>query len=363
MAIYRMVGEKKDRLEAIPGTSFIQEGIKEDPDLRYTLRAQPEAIEDGLFILSEEFSNWQGSGRSIDLLGLDASGRLVVVELKRTNTADHAELQAIRYAAMVANITFERAIESHKAYLEKWGSQEDAAERIREHLANTESGEMDTERPRIILVSGGFSTELTTSVLWLNDSYGLDIKCIRLQLYRNGPELLVETNQVIPLPEARDYQVRFRERENEVQKHRSEPGGRWDKGGEEFEKNIQNAPESIQAGLKQLYAWATGLEQEGIVSLSSWMGNSLALTVPDESALVSISINGSVRFWPNSFRRMAPRSLAVVSELIRADIASSQNPVVRALSRITTDLLDALTTAYREASGLPVDGEDGGDGE
>ena len=93
------------------------------------------------------------------------------------------------------------------------------------------------------------------------------------------------------------------------------------------------------------------------------MGNSLALDVLNESALVSISINGSVRFWPNSFRRMAPRSLAVVSELIGADIASSQNPVVRALSRITTDLLDALTAAYREANGLPGDREDGGAGE
>ena len=117
MAIYKMVGDK-ERLEAIPGTSFVQESIREDPDLRYILRAQPDVIEDGLFILSEEYSRWQESGRSIDLLGLDSQGRLVVIELKRTSTGEHAELQAIRYAAMVANITLERAVEGHKTYME-----------------------------------------------------------------------------------------------------------------------------------------------------------------------------------------------------------------------------------------------------
>lgn len=240
MAIYKIV-ESKERLEAIPGTSFVQENIKEDPDLRHILRAQPEVIEDGLFILSEEYSRWQESGRSIDLLGLDSDGRLVVIELKRTSTGDHAELQAIRYAAMVANITLERAIEDHRAYMEKWRIQGDAAERIQQHLANTESEAIDTERPRIILVSGGFSTELTTSVLWLNDSYGLDIKCIRLQLYRSSPEeLLVETNQVIPLPESADYQVRFRDRENEVRRQRSTSSQRVQGG--EILRIISNVP-------------------------------------------------------------------------------------------------------------------------
>lgn len=132
MAIYKMVGDK-ERLESIRETSFVQENIKEDPDLRHILRAQPEVVEEGLFILSEEFSSWQGSGRSIDLLGLDSSGRLVVIELKRTATADHAELQALRYAAMVSVLTSEDIVEAHRAYLNKWSIEGDAEERIQGH--------------------------------------------------------------------------------------------------------------------------------------------------------------------------------------------------------------------------------------
>ena len=152
MAIYKMVGDKEN-LESIRETSFVQENIKEDPDLRYILRAQPEVIEEGLFILSEEFSgHWQGSGRSIDLLGLDSNGRLVVIELKRTATGDYAELQAIRYAAMVSILTSERISEAHQEYMAKWGVEGDAAERIQQHLAETEFDDIYTESPRIILV-------------------------------------------------------------------------------------------------------------------------------------------------------------------------------------------------------------------
>ena len=369
MAIYRMVGENKDRLEAIPGTSFIQEGVKEDPDLRYIFRAHPDAIEDGLFILSEEFSRWQDSSRSIDLLGLDSDGRLVVIELKRTPTGDHSELQAIRYAGMVANITFERAIEGHKAYLEKWGIQEDAAERIRQHLENTESREMDTERPRIILVSGGFSTELTTSVLWLNDNYGLDIKCIRLQLYRNGQELLVETNQVIPLPEAADYQVRFRERDYEARQQRASGSFRYTGSGDAFRDSIENAREEFQADLTRIYQWAVGLEQDNLATLSTGLGQttSMPITVPGKSALVSIynaPDNARILFYASNFRKLAASSIPFVDKLTGgASLRNIQTSTPRNIGVVSDELLAVLREAYREANGLPGDGAEGGAGE
>ena len=78
-------------------------------------------LEEGLFIVAEEFSNWEDSSRSIDLLALDAEGNLVVIELKRTQTGDHSELQAIRYAAMVSNMTLEQLIEAASVLLAKRG--------------------------------------------------------------------------------------------------------------------------------------------------------------------------------------------------------------------------------------------------
>ena len=51
---------------------------------------------------------------------------------------------------------------------------------------------------RIVLVSEGFSKELTTAVLWLN-SRDINIRCIRLQPYRADGKTLIDVQQVVPL--------------------------------------------------------------------------------------------------------------------------------------------------------------------
>jgi hypothetical protein len=62
---------------------------------------------------------------------------------------------------------------------------------------------------RVILVAGEFSKELTTAVLWLNEN-GLDLRCIRLQLYQKGGLLLADVEQIIPLKEAQEYVIQLR---------------------------------------------------------------------------------------------------------------------------------------------------------
>lgn len=65
---------------------------------------------------------------------------------------------------------------------------------------------------RIVLVSAEFPKELTTAVMWLNKR-DLDIRCIRLKPYLDNGRVLVNVEQVIPLPEAENYIVRIREKE------------------------------------------------------------------------------------------------------------------------------------------------------
>ena len=65
-----------------------------------------------------------------------------------------------------------------------------------------------------MLASAGFDPEITTTVLWLNDVFGLDIRCVRLAPYRVGETLLLDVQQIIPLPEAGDFTVQLRRRES-----------------------------------------------------------------------------------------------------------------------------------------------------
>ena len=172
-------------------------------------------IEPDLFVLSEEYSDWDESNRSIDLLALDRDGRVVVAELKRDAGA-FMDLQAIRYAALVAHMTLDQAVAAHERYLQRRGMKADARQRIMEHLGGEGGDEPDIEsrQPRILLVARDFPQELTTSVLWLNQA-GLDIRCVRLLPYRLGGDLVLDVTQVIPLPAAEHYMIRIRDREAE----------------------------------------------------------------------------------------------------------------------------------------------------
>jgi hypothetical protein len=67
---------------------------------------------------------------------------------------------------------------------------------------------------KIVLVSANFSKEITTSVLWLNERE-LDIRCVRLIPYQLMGKTLLDIQQVLPLPEATDYQIRLRKKASE----------------------------------------------------------------------------------------------------------------------------------------------------
>ncbi|MCF6253078.1 MAG: hypothetical protein L3J75_17695 [Methylococcaceae bacterium] len=131
-------------------------------------------------VIAEEFGEWSESGRRIDLLAIDKNANLVVIELKRTDDGGHMELQAIRYAAMVANMTWEQAKTTFKKYLDDNSLDYDAEATLCEFL-NWDTPREDgfAQNVRIVLASANFSKEITTSVLWLNDR-DLDISCVRL---------------------------------------------------------------------------------------------------------------------------------------------------------------------------------------
>ena len=358
MPLYRW---NTDNLEAVPPTTFEAEQLLERSDLQRLLRDQPDVLEEGLFIIAEEFGNWEDSNRSIDLLALDNQGHLVVVELKRTQTGDHSELQAIRYAAMVANMTLDDVIDAHRDYLAKRGVDEDARVQVLSHLevSDEADAEIHTERPRILLASAGFSTELTTSVLWLCDG-GMNISCIKLQLYQSGDGLLLDTSQVIPLPEATDYLVKVRDK-SEVERGRRKRGRdsvQRVPGAEAFLSVIEEVPEYDKPMLNRLYDWAVSLEEEGLAILETRLGSynkSLRYCLPNvERPPTIIYRTGEKNRFDLVRARIqlrAPEADARIEEILGPDeYRLGKTSHVRELP---DGLLDALTDAYREANGLP----------
>lgn len=207
----------------IPEASLADMKIRERTDLQRLLRTQIEVLGDNLYVLAEEFGDWEDSKRRIDLLAIDSEANLVVIELKRTQDGGHMELQAIRYASMVSAMTFERAVQIHQEFLVRLGQpDEDAQSRILEFLEWDEPDEENfADDVRILLVSENFGKELTTAVLWLRERE-IDIRCVRLRPYLDNRSTMVDVQQIIPLPEAHDYQIQLREKELQGRRKRAE---------------------------------------------------------------------------------------------------------------------------------------------
>jgi hypothetical protein len=65
MTLFEMTG---DALTAVPTTDFATEGIWERRDLQRVLRDNIGTIDDTLLVVAEEFGDFEGSDRRIDLL-------------------------------------------------------------------------------------------------------------------------------------------------------------------------------------------------------------------------------------------------------------------------------------------------------
>lgn len=175
--------------------------------------------EDGdLLAVATEYGSWEDSKRRLDILAIEPTeqgGRLVVIELKRDDGGAHAELQALRYAAMVATHSFSHVVEAFAAKCKKTNpsfTRADAEAQLLEFLGKSNADEVSlSNNPRIILIAPSFSKELTTTVLWLTQQAAVDIACYTVDLYDLGDgSKVLSFDKLLPLPVQEEYLVKVR---------------------------------------------------------------------------------------------------------------------------------------------------------
>ncbi len=211
------ISKDKHSIAAVQASTFKNLDIWERRDIQEWVRKCPQILGENLLILSIEFDRFSNSNDRLDILALDTEGNLVVIELKRDSAAGLADLQAIRYAAMVSSMTIDMVIPYFIAYSEKYCGEQikslEAKERIEKFVELDEFYELSS-KPRIILCSEGFSTEITTTVLWLRQS-GIDITCVKITPYSFDGQSVIVPTVIIPLQEAKQYLIEIQKKDEE----------------------------------------------------------------------------------------------------------------------------------------------------
>ena len=234
MSLYTVDTANK-KLKPLDGTKLSEQQLTERYDLQEWLVSHPEALGEELLIIQKEFDGFDGTGERLDLLALDTKGQLVLIENKRDDSGRDAVWQALKYASYVAPFTSDDIEDVFAKYLIKnkpvYADLDDHAfdadqvkntakiliERFLEE--HQEMGvSITTLNPRnsqrIILVAGEFRKEVTNTALWLLDRK-IDLKCVKVSPYKLDEQLLVDIQQIIPVPEASEYMVRLTRKEDE----------------------------------------------------------------------------------------------------------------------------------------------------
>ena len=340
MPIYKLNSET---IEPVPATAFAWLGIGERSHIQRALRDQIDVIDGEILVISEEFAQWADSQRRIDLLGIDRNGCVVVIELKRTEDGGHMDLQAIRYAAMVSTLTFEQACDIYESYLEQRGRDADAREELLKHLGAESSDETELSgEVRIVLVAPNFAKEITTAALWLYES-GIDIRCVRISPYNHNGECLLDVQQLIPLPEAADYQVGVRDKR---QRQRAKAKNSRDLqrftlrvNGDEF----TNLPKRQAIRILVNAMLENGIAPEAINDAIPW--RSVVYPIPrDETGEPSIDLLSS------EFKVSKPRQIWFVDDEYRVVVGGESYVIAKQWSKRTEEALRLLVDKFRPAN-------------
>lgn len=294
-----------------------------------------------------------------DLIAVESSGRLAVIEVKLANNAEARRAvvaQVLTYAAYLQGMdagTLEQGTLAKHLHARGFDSLASAVSSIDQEGSFDSTAfpqgladSLAAGRFRIVIVLDAAPTELVRLVGYLGSvTDKLVIDLITVSSYDiNGTQVLIPQRVE---PERQVIEV------TPASQSVAGSQGYLAEGVDDFVASIASAPELHRANLRRLTEWAISLEKAGLVRLKTYHGKSGRLTLlprllAENVGLVTIwNDNGAyLSFWRSVFERLAPNSIAPIEALIApAHIGQGNYSPV-----IPDELLQALTRAYEEAA-------------
>jgi hypothetical protein len=292
-----------------------------------------------------------------DLLAVESSGRLVVIEVKLAKNAEARRVvvaQVLTYASYLRGMdrsTLEKDLLGPYLASHGFTSLADAVK------AKDQEGSFDAVafdsgvasclgdgRFRLVLVLDSAPAELTQLVGYLESVGDLVIDLVTVAAYQVGDERLLVPQRVEP--------ERIEAQSASVSK--PAPKGTVSEGTKVFADFVETLSGPSRAEDERLLAWAKGLENEGLARLASYHGTGgfatlLPYLLNEQVGLVSIDSYGNLMPWRTVFDRRAPKAIDAVAKAM----APVELGAGRAVKKPSDELLDAVRAAYREAANKP----------
>ncbi|CAM8129322.1 DUF4268 domain-containing protein [Escherichia coli] len=221
------VNHQTNRISPVRTKKFSELGFTERKHLQEWLAHEPSALGEELLIIQKEFDGFDDTRERLDLLALDKDGNLVIIENKLDDSGRDVVWQALKYASYCASLTKAQIVDIYQQYLDRYepvtgevdllNAPASASARICEFLDAPDLDELKLNlgnSQRIMLVAANFRKEVTSTALWLLGQ-GISIACFKITPYSLGEQLLINIDQIIPTPEAKELIIGINAKEAE----------------------------------------------------------------------------------------------------------------------------------------------------
>lgn len=217
-----LVNKEDKTTKEIKDISFKSCGLKERKDLQEWIANNPIILGEELLIIQKEFDGFSDTNERLDLLAIDKKGNLVIIENKLDDSGKDVTWQALKYASYCSSLKKEDIKSIFQQYLNKNKEMLNAEELINEFLDKIDFSEVQLNQDltqRIILVAREFRKEVTNTVIWAR-KFGIKIQCIKIIPYSIEGQLIVDTDQIIPVKDVADIMISYDEKAQEEVKNK-----------------------------------------------------------------------------------------------------------------------------------------------
>src|SRR5690606_21559120 len=222
-----VLDKNTNRITKIKARNFSDLGFKEREHLQEWLENNPEAFGEELLFIQKEFDGFDDTRERLDLLAIDKQGNLVVIENKLDDSGRDVTWQVLKYASYCSSLSKQQIKAIYQSYLNKKGSVENSEHNIAELLGVEDFSEVQlNQHRRIIMVSGSYRKEVTSTVLWLLTKYKLKIQCFKATPYLFDDRVFLNIEQIIPVKEIEEFTIKMADKAQEEQDTQDELKGR-----------------------------------------------------------------------------------------------------------------------------------------
>ena len=170
------LGDKPEKVRFVP--------IPKEEKLEDILAADLSILDPRLLLIGRQVLT--GFGKFIDLLAMDADGKLVVIELKRDKTPREIVAQTLDYGSWIRDLEDDAIAAIFDAFMSKYHPDQSGIsldDAFRQKFGGVEPPENWNEGHELLIVAGHLDASTERIVNYLNDEHGVAINAVFFRFF------------------------------------------------------------------------------------------------------------------------------------------------------------------------------------